>query len=135
MYLLVIASLAVSLIGVFAILYIFNRHVEVAKMGGSMKLGHNAVVEPLFLLVEHRLNAAGRYFTHRFYVLLLSLLSHLLPLFRSLTRSTEEWLVRMVNLVKGKRELNYLGRKAASPFIQDVANNQDEVRKEGGSIE
>jgi|SRR3989338_3881855 len=135
MYLLVIVSLALSLIGVFAIFYIFNRHLEVARVGVKVEAGHNAVVEPFLVLLEHRVAAIGRALVGRFYSLAFTVLSRLLPQFRRLTRSTEAWLVRTVQMVRGKREHNYLGRKAASQHLQDMGNHQDQVRKEGGSIE
>jgi len=135
MYLLSIVSLCLSLVGLLATFYIFVRHARVAHTGPGVPIGHNAVIEPFLLLLEHRLVALQRYLAHYFYALVLSILSKALPLLRRFTHQTEAWLIRTVQMVRGKRELNYLGRKAASQHLQDMGDHQDEVRKEGGSIE
>ena len=134
MYVLVTVSLCVSLIGTFAILYLFSRHMEVSRVGVDVGV-HNAVVEPFLIKFEHHAVALQRSLASLFYSIVFRALSSLLPLFRRLTRSTEAWLVRTVQMVRGKRELTSLGREAASPYLQDMGNHQDEVRKEGGSIE
>ncbi len=139
MFIVLITSLVVSLVTLFLIFSILAAHRELV-VGPVAYLpplpeGHNAILEPFFLVVEHRLASLARSLRHRFYAALIAFLDRFVPWFRQSTKRFESRLTNIVQTVKGKRELNYLGRNAASPHIKNMRDHHDEVMKTGGSIE
>ena len=119
---------SLSLVLGWVVLYILTRHAPKLEGKPLIPVSHHySITELFFSKIEGAGSKAHRYLADFFYKLAYEALKRFLPWFRRITRGSEERLTRLGALIKGKRELNYLGRDAASPFIKEVRNHADET--------
>ena len=64
----------------------------------------------------------------------LKLLAWFLPRFRKGTGGAEAIISKLINDVRGKRDLGKRNPEAKSTFLQDIRDHSEEVRKDGGAI-
>jgi len=96
---------------------------------------HYSLTDTFFEWVENWAMQVQTRVSGIFYKFLYNLLNVFLPWFRKWTSGTEIRLHKFFNMIKGKRELNYLGnKKSASQYVQDMRDHADESRKNGGEI-
>ncbi|MEK7535780.1 MAG: hypothetical protein AAB590_02065 [Patescibacteria group bacterium] len=118
-----------SLISAWAALHILSQNMGALQSADQITpfIQHNSLTEAVFDRVEAVAGSAHRHSRDILYRLAYDFLKSVIPMFRKFTHSTEQALTRWVQLIKGKRELNYLGRKAASPFVQNMRDHADET--------
>jgi len=123
-----------SLLSAWIAIFVLSRHLE--KVRSTSDQPHpeaHSITESFFVRVEALGGKIGRQSRDVFYKMAYEVLKRFVPRFREFTRKSEGLLSRWIRLIKGKREINYLGRDAASPFVQEMRNHSD--HQSGGSIE
>lgn len=123
---LTLVTLFITLASVYAFFFVTSKGM-VSIYNQASEEGTNAIIEPFFLQFEHHVGRILRNARHKLYTLLVQGLDRFVPWFRKFTKSFEVRLISILQTLKGKRELNYLGnKKSASQYVEDLRNHADE---------
>ncbi len=114
-------------------LYLLSKHLDQLRQGGEfahpVSLSENMANSLHFALTNtHRLIASF------FFRIVVAVLSWFVPKFRQWTLGAENKLMRLIDYVKGKRDLGNRDSTKTSLYLRDIREYSDKSRKKGREI-